>query len=79
MGEEGDFNFPGQTCPDPLIALTRRASAADNSKALLSMVALPHIIFLLMFLFLLFVILYVLNLDFKPFSFKITLVFFKLL
>ena len=25
------FNFPGQTCPDPLIALTRRASAADNS------------------------------------------------
>ena len=30
-GREGRFNFPGQTCPDPLIALTRRASAADNS------------------------------------------------
>ena len=25
------FNFFGQTCPDPLIALTRRASVADNS------------------------------------------------
>ena len=30
-GREGRFNFPGQTCPDPLIALTRRASATDNS------------------------------------------------
>ena len=30
-GREGRFNFPGQTCPDPLIALTRRASVADNS------------------------------------------------
>ena len=30
-GGGGRFNFPGQTCPDPLIALTRRASAADNS------------------------------------------------
>ena len=30
-GKEGRFNFPGQTCPDPLIALTRRASSADNS------------------------------------------------
>ena len=30
-GRGGRFNFPGQTCPDPLIALTRRASAADNS------------------------------------------------
>ena len=30
-GREGRFNFPGQTCPDPLITLTRRASAADNS------------------------------------------------
>ena len=30
-GKEGRFNFPGQTCPDPLIALTRRASATDNS------------------------------------------------
>nr|CAN80798.1 hypothetical protein VITISV_019808 [Vitis vinifera] len=36
-GIGGRFNFPGQTCPDPQIALTRRASAADNSKALLSM------------------------------------------
>ena len=25
------FNFPGQTYSDPLIALTRRASATDNS------------------------------------------------
>nr|CAN81851.1 hypothetical protein VITISV_004006 [Vitis vinifera] len=30
-GRGGRFNFPGQTCPDPLIALTRRASTADNS------------------------------------------------
>nr|CAN76013.1 hypothetical protein VITISV_019182 [Vitis vinifera] len=30
-GRGGRFNFPGQTCPDPLIALTRRAFAADNS------------------------------------------------
>nr|CAN66356.1 hypothetical protein VITISV_039483 [Vitis vinifera] len=30
-GRGGRFNFPGQTCPDPLIALTRRASVADNS------------------------------------------------
>ena len=30
-GRGGRFNFPGQTCPDPLIALTWRASAADNS------------------------------------------------
>ena len=30
-GREGRFNFLGQTCPDPLIALTRRASATDNS------------------------------------------------
>ena len=29
-GREGRFNFLGQTCPDPLIALTRRASATDN-------------------------------------------------
>ena len=28
------FNFPGQTCPDPLIALTRKASAANNSDSL---------------------------------------------
>ena len=27
----GRFNFPRQTCPDPLMALTRRASTADNS------------------------------------------------
>ena len=33
-GRGGRFNFPGQTCPDPLIALTRRASAADNSDSL---------------------------------------------
>ena len=30
-GRGGRFNFPGQTCLDLLIALTRRASAADNS------------------------------------------------
>ena len=30
-GRGGCFNFPGQTCPDPLIVLTRRASAVDNS------------------------------------------------
>nr|CAN76736.1 hypothetical protein VITISV_002561 [Vitis vinifera] len=30
-GKGGRFNFPGQTCPDPLIALTWRASAANNS------------------------------------------------
>ena len=30
-GRGGPFNFPGQTCPDPLIVLTRRASAVDNS------------------------------------------------
>ena len=30
-GRGGRFNFPGQTCPDPLIALTQKASAADNS------------------------------------------------
>nr|CAN68647.1 hypothetical protein VITISV_002820 [Vitis vinifera] len=30
-GRGGRFNFPGQTCSDPLIELTRRASAADNS------------------------------------------------
>ena len=30
-GRGGRFNFPGQTCPDPLIVLTRRASATDNS------------------------------------------------
>ena len=54
-GIGGRFNFPGQTCSDPPMALTRRVSAVDNSKALLSMVTLPHIIFLLMFLFLLFV------------------------
>ncbi|RVW69206.1 Retrovirus-related Pol polyprotein from transposon 297 [Vitis vinifera] len=30
-GRGGRFNFPSQTCPDPLIALTRRASVADNS------------------------------------------------
>ena len=30
-GRGGRFNFPSQTCPDPLIALTQRASAADNS------------------------------------------------
>ena len=29
-GRGGRFNFPRQTCPDPLIALTRRAFAADN-------------------------------------------------
>ena len=39
---------------------------------------LPHVILPLMFLFLYFVILYILNLDFKTFfSIKITLVFFK--
>nr|CAN78547.1 hypothetical protein VITISV_000122 [Vitis vinifera] len=32
-GRRGRFNFLGQTCPDPLIALTRRASAADNSNS----------------------------------------------
>ena len=30
-GRGGRFNFPGQTCPDPVIALTRRAFTADNS------------------------------------------------
>ena len=30
-GKGGRFNFPGQTYPDPLIALTQRASGADNS------------------------------------------------
>nr|CAN64928.1 hypothetical protein VITISV_003829 [Vitis vinifera] len=30
-GRGGRFNFPSQTYPDPLIALTRRASAANNS------------------------------------------------
>ncbi|WJZ94860.1 hypothetical protein VitviT2T_013685 [Vitis vinifera] len=30
-GRGGRFNFPRQTCPDPLIALTRKASAIDNS------------------------------------------------
>ena len=30
-GRGGHFNFPGQICPDPLIVLTQRASAADNS------------------------------------------------
>ena len=30
-GRGGRFNFPGQTCPDPLIVLTWRASAANNS------------------------------------------------
>nr|CAN71975.1 hypothetical protein VITISV_042684 [Vitis vinifera] len=30
-GRGGRFNFSGKTCPDPLIALTRRASAAANS------------------------------------------------
>ena len=29
-GRGGRFNFPGQTCPDLLITLTRRASTADN-------------------------------------------------
>ena len=29
--ERGRFNFPRQTCPDPLMTLTQRASAADNS------------------------------------------------
>nr|CAN79569.1 hypothetical protein VITISV_018613 [Vitis vinifera] len=29
-GREGRFNFPGQTCPDPLIALTWRTSTVDN-------------------------------------------------
>ena len=33
-GRGGRFNFPGQTCPDPLVALTRRTSAADNSDSL---------------------------------------------
>ena len=32
--ERRRFNFPGQTCPDPLIVLTRRASTADNSDSL---------------------------------------------
>nr|CAN69594.1 hypothetical protein VITISV_043243 [Vitis vinifera] len=32
-GRAGRFNFPGQTYPDPLIALTRRVSAADNSES----------------------------------------------
>ena len=27
----GRFSFPGQTCPDPLVAPTRRTSATDNS------------------------------------------------
>ena len=30
-GRGGRFNFPRQTCPDPLVAFTRRTSAADNS------------------------------------------------
>ena len=30
-GRGGRFNFPGQTCLDPLIVLTWRASTADNS------------------------------------------------
>ena len=30
-GREVRFNFPRQTCLDPLVALTRRISAADNS------------------------------------------------
>ncbi|RVW12896.1 hypothetical protein CK203_106966 [Vitis vinifera] len=30
-GRGRHFNFSGQTCPDPLIGLTRRASAVDNS------------------------------------------------
>ena len=29
----GRFNFPDQTCPDPLITLTRRASTTDNSNS----------------------------------------------
>ena len=29
-GRRGRFNFPGQTCPDPLIALTRKASTTNN-------------------------------------------------
>ena len=33
-GKRGHFNFPDQTCPDPLIGLTRRASTADNSNSL---------------------------------------------
>ena len=33
-GTGGRFNFLGQTCPDPLIVLTRRASTADNSDSL---------------------------------------------
>nr|CAN59840.1 hypothetical protein VITISV_039833 [Vitis vinifera] len=28
------FNFPGQTCPDPPVALTRRVSATDDSASL---------------------------------------------
>nr|CAN75860.1 hypothetical protein VITISV_023472 [Vitis vinifera] len=36
-GRGGHFNFPGQTCPDPLIALTWRASAAENSDSLNSL------------------------------------------
>ena len=31
--ERGRFNFPHQTCQDPLMALTWRASAADNSNS----------------------------------------------
>ena len=30
-GRGGRFNFPGKTCPDPLVAPTRRTSAVDNS------------------------------------------------
>ena len=30
-GRGEHFSFPGQTCPDPLVALTRRTSATDNS------------------------------------------------
>nr|CAN60288.1 hypothetical protein VITISV_011783 [Vitis vinifera] len=33
-GRGGRFNFPGQTCLDPLVALTGRTFAADNSDSL---------------------------------------------
>ena len=32
-GRGGRFNFPGQTCPDPLIALTQKASATAKSNS----------------------------------------------
>ncbi|RVW93531.1 hypothetical protein CK203_035080 [Vitis vinifera] len=36
-GRGGRLNFPGQTCPDPLVTLIRRTSAADNSDSPVSL------------------------------------------